>query len=180
MELESVYQESKGGSPQVAKVSYTHDAMIDMLVANPWISQNELAKKFGYTVPWISIVINSDAFKARLAARRLELVDPTIAASMDERFRAVVQQSLEVLSEKLAQPASQVPDNLALRAAELGAKALGLGGNAPPKAQPLSADHLQLLAGRLIQLQNQVRQQSSGQTLEGEFRETIKAISDDE
>jgi hypothetical protein len=138
------YQEGKA----IQKIRYTHDAMIDQIVMNPSISQNELAAVFGYTPAWVSLVMSSDAWKERLAARKAELVDPTIVASLNERFEAMVRRSLDVLNEKLAQPASAIPDNLALRAAELGAKALGLGGNAPPP--PVPAGRLEQLAERLV------------------------------
>lgn len=140
----------------IQKVRYTHDAMIDMIIMEPAISQNELARRFGYTAGWVSLVMSSDAFKERLEARKGELIDPTIRASLDERFRAVISRSLEILSEKLSAPASVVPDNLALQAAALGAKALGLGAReAPPPPAPPS-DHLDRLAERLIALQRRV------------------------
>lgn len=138
------YQEGKA----IAKIRYTHDAMIDLIVQNPAISQNELAAIFGYTPCWVSLVMSSDAWKERLAARKAELVDPTIVASLNERFEAMVRRSLDVLNEKLAQPAAAIPDNLALRAAELGAKALGLGGNAP--TPPVPVGRLEQLAERLV------------------------------
>lgn len=112
----------------IQKVNYTHDAMIDLMLANPGISQNELAAYFGYTPSWVSLVKSSDAFRERLEARRKELVDPTVAASIEERFHALVEKSLEVLQEKLSMPTSQVPDQLALQAAALGARGLGKGG----------------------------------------------------
>ena len=148
----------------IAKVRYSHDAMIDMIVAEPWISQNQLAEKFGYTAPWVSLVMSSDAFKERLAARKAELVDPAIVATLDERFKAVVQRSLEVLSEKLSAPASVVPDQLALRAAELGVKALGMGqAQTPPPAAPMP-DRLNQLAQRLVALQVNVHTQDGDVT----------------
>lgn len=145
------YQEGRA----IEKVRYSHDAMIDMIVANPWVSQNKLAEVFGYTPAWVSLVMSSNAFKERLAARKAELVDPTIVSSVEERFQAMVTRSLEVLQEKLSAPASVVPDQLALRAVELGAKALGLGGNAPPPPVQVPSDHLDRLAQRLVALQQQ-------------------------
>ena len=143
--------DARPAKPSIQKVRYSHDAMIDLIVMNPAISQGELAEVFGYTQGWVSIVINSDAFQARLEQRKAELIDPTIRVTLKERFTAVVARSLEVLQEKLAQDPSKVPDNLALRAAEMGAKALGQGGHAPPPPAPL--DHLNTLAGRLLALQ---------------------------
>ena len=145
----------RAGKPRLDKVRYTHDAMIDQLIANPWVSQNDLAAYFGYTPAWVSIVINSDMFQAKLAQRRDQIVDPTLRLSLEERFRAVTTRSLEILQEKLSKDASAVPDNLVLRAVELGAKALGVGGNAPPA--PVTGDHLAGLADRLLQFQTRAR-----------------------
>lgn len=164
-ELESLFQgavstshtvarEDQPHMPGIKKVRYSHDAMIDLIVENPWISQNEIAAVFGYTAPWVSLIFSSDAFKERLTQRKEELIDPTIRASIEERLRSVVNRSLEVLAEKLSKPAGSVPDNLALRAAEMGAKALGLGGNAPPQSV-VPLNHLESLAQRLVQLKSQ-------------------------
>lgn len=154
--------------PEIRKVRYTHDAMIDMLIAEPEISQNTLAARFGFTPPWISIVINSDAFRARLAQRKVEIVDPILVATVNEKFRAVTHRSLEILAEKLSKPSETVSDQLVLRAAELGAKALGIGGNAPIiHVDPI--EHLDKLAQRLVQLQKTTRELN---VIEGECDET--------
>lgn len=111
------------------KVRYTHEAMVDQLVANPAISQRELAAIFGYTEGWISQVLSSDSFQARLHARKSELVDPSIVASVDVRLQGVARQSMEVISEKLA--ATRSPD-LALRALDISSRALGYGARQAP------------------------------------------------
>lgn len=121
---------ARAGAPEaqgIKKVSYTHDAMIDQLVQNPWISQGDLAKMFGYTESWISLVIASDAFQARLAQRKDELVDPQIKATIEERFKAITLQSLDKLRKKLEADASSISADTLLRAAEMGAKVLGYG-----------------------------------------------------
>lgn len=142
---------SPGQAPGIQKIRYTHDAMIDLVVANPWISQGELAERFGYTQTWVSIVFSSDAFKNRLEERRNELVDPTIRASIKERFDALVTRSLEVLQAKLSKPAEQVSDSLALKALELGARALNVGAQAPVMVVEPGA-RLTALAERLTAL----------------------------
>lgn len=140
------YQEGKA----VIKLRYTHDAMVDAIIANPAVSQNKLAQTFGYTPGWVSLVMSSDAFRERLHARKAELSDPTILATIEERFRALTTRSLEILSEKLAAPASVVDERLALRCAELGAKVLAPAAAPAPSAAP---DHLGTLAARLMMLQ---------------------------
>lgn len=135
------------------KMRYSHQAMADMIVENPAISQNEIAAAFGRTPGWVSTIITSDAFQCMLAVRKAELLDPELVLSHRERFGALTTRSLQVLQEKLSRPADQVPDGLALRAVELGAKALGLGGNAPPPPPPNPAEYLPAVAERLLRLQ---------------------------
>lgn len=132
------------------KVSYTHDAMIDMLIMNPMISGGELAAYFGYTRTWVSQVINSAGFKARLEARKSELVDPMIIQNLDEKVLAAAQRSLDVVMEKL--DSAPTPDfalkvaQTMLQAQGYGARDRGNGGpqvalivNVPPKAESVSA-----------------------------------------
>lgn len=108
----------------LARVHYSHDAMIDHLIENPGISQDALAAMFGYSVPWISRIINSDAFLARLSERKHDLVDPAIALTLDEKFRSLAAQSLDVIQEKLFLTKNV---DTAIKALELSTKALGYG-----------------------------------------------------
>lgn len=108
----------------IKRVSYSHDAFIDVLIAEPAISQGELAQRFGYTQAWVSRVMNSDAFLARLAARKSDIVDPAIAQTLDEKFRVLASLSLDVVIDKLS--TIRNPDT-ALKALEISSKALGYG-----------------------------------------------------
>jgi hypothetical protein len=130
-----------------------------MLVANPAMSQRELASIFGRTESWVSTIVRCDAFQCMLAARKAELIDPELTLSHRERFNALTTRSLQVLQEKLAGPADKISDQLVLRAVELGAKSLGIGGHAPPPAAPNPAEYLPAVAERLMRLQGR------GQTL---------------
>lgn len=105
-------------------VHYSHDAMIDIIIANPSLKQNELAQMFGKSVPWISRIIGSDAFQAALAKRRADLTDPYLVASIEERFKGVVTQSLDIVAEKLEKDKNI---DLALKTLDVGVKALGYG-----------------------------------------------------
>lgn len=110
--------------PEIQKVHYTHDAMIDLIIANPAISQNEIAAIFGYTPAWVSIIFNSEAFRERLEERKAELVDPAIVASIETKLRALVDTSTQVVLERLS--VTRDP-KLALRALEVTTRALGYG-----------------------------------------------------
>lgn len=109
---------------RLQKVRYSHEAMIDLMISDPTITQNDLAKQFGRSTSWVSIVIGSDAFQAALAKRRDDLLDPFLIATLEERFRGLADQSLQVLASKLE--STQNPD-LALKALEISSKALGFG-----------------------------------------------------
>lgn len=117
-------QGTESAAGAIARVKYTHDAMIDLLIANPKLSQTQIAQHFGYTGPWVSRVMNSDAFLARMAERKTELVDPAISLSIDEKLRALADKSLDIVLDKLT--VTQNPDT-ALKALEMSTKALGYG-----------------------------------------------------
>lgn len=154
------------------KVRYSHLDMIDFIIANPGCTQNALAARYGYTPGWISNVMASDAWQVAMSSRRAEIVDPSLVATVDERFRALTDRSLTRLMEKLDAPG--VSDNVVLKAVELGAKALGVGGNSAPP--PPAADHLAQLANRLLDLQSQVRTKfNEGVTINGEASKVLSA-----
>lgn len=115
---------TESAATAVARVSYTHDAMIDLIIACPGVSQNDLAKHFGYSVPWLSRIRNSDAFLARLAERKAAIVDPSLVMSIEEKLRTIVDQSAEIIIDKLATTKSV---DLALKALDLGGKLAGYG-----------------------------------------------------
>jgi hypothetical protein len=114
----------------IARVSYTHEDMINTIIAQPWISQKELAARYGYTQGWISQVINSDAFRERLAERKDSVVDPVLRMSLEERIRGVTDVAVQMLAEKLSE-AKEMPGlggiNAAIRVLEHGSRALGYG-----------------------------------------------------
>ena len=109
---------------RLKKTRYNHDAMIDVIIAEPTITQNELAKRFDRSVGWISIVMGSDAFQAALAKRREEITDPFLVATVEERLRSLADQSLQVIAENLEKSKNT---DLALKALDISAKALGFG-----------------------------------------------------
>ena len=142
------------GKRDLGKIRYSHADMIDTILGNPWVSQNELAARYGYSASWVSIVLASDAFQSAFAARREEVVDPALKATLEERFRALTLRSLDRLMGELDKPACK--PEVMLKAAELGAKSLGIGGHAAPP--PPAIDSLANLASRLVALQSTHRQ----------------------
>ena len=99
-----------GGSPEGAEplsdgsagilkrgISYAHDQMIDLVLANPGISQGEIARILGYSEGWISQIFNSDVFQTRLASRRDALIDPSIQKQITEGLDGLAKPASERL-----------------------------------------------------------------------------------
>lgn len=108
----------------IKKVSYTHDTMIDLILGNPGISQTAIAEYFGYSRMWVSRIFNADAFRARLAERKGDLIDPTIAQGFEDNLKALAGQSLEIVASRLDQTQSA---DMAMKVLELTTKSLGYG-----------------------------------------------------
>lgn len=113
---------------RLQRVHYSHEAMIDVIIAEPTITQKELAGRFGRSMGWISIVMGSDAFQAALAKRRDDLMDPEFVATLEDRFKGLALQSLQIIAKKLEDTQST---ELATKSLEISAKALGFGARGP-------------------------------------------------
>jgi len=133
-------------------INYAHDQMIDLILANPGITQNAIAAAVGYSASWVSTVMVTDAFQARLADRRNAVVDPHLRDAVREGFEKIVARSQEILLEKLSQPSSVVPFNAALQAAAVSSRALGYGARPEPSPVAPLADKLIDHADRLVAL----------------------------
>jgi hypothetical protein len=137
---------------QITKLTAAHDAMIDMILANPRITNEELAAQFDMTHTWVATLRHTSLFKRRMEDRREAVIDPLLIASIEEKIRAVTDMAVEHLLEKLTAKTGDLSDQFVLRAAEFGSKAMGLGSGEKPEPE-MQADHLQDLAKRLIGLQ---------------------------
>ena len=89
-------------APELKKVGYTHEAMIDLILQDPTVTSGELAELMGFSRPWVTRILASDSFQARLSQRKAALVDPLLARSINERLRSVAIRSMDIVEEKLA------------------------------------------------------------------------------
>lgn len=157
----------QGHMPPIQKLSYNHEALIDQIITNPWISQNELADLFGLSASWISTVMSSDLFQARLAERRDQLVDPELRTSVKAQFEGLLSRSMEVLRHKLSKHPDDIPDQLALQTAKVMSQSLGHGGGTKPVSKDEVKEQLETLGNNLVGLLRRKRVQAD--TFEGEF-----------
>lgn len=112
-----------------SKAVYSPELMVQLMVTHPDWSHSQFASFFGRQPSWISAVLASTAFQGALDTRRHEVADPSLSATMEERFKGLAIRATHVLAEKLN--TAGVNDLVVLKAAELGIKALGLGAKSP-------------------------------------------------
>ncbi len=93
---------------QIQRVSIKHDAILDYLLVNPAQKLGEVAKKFDVSAPWLSVIIHSDAFQAKLAEKDGICFSTTIVP-LREQLMGVAQVGVEKLGECL-ENASAVSD----------------------------------------------------------------------
>lgn len=105
---------------------YSPEAMVELMVQHQEWTHKQLAEAFGRNATWFSQVLASEAFQKVLDGRRSEILDPALAATLEERFTALTIRGLTVLSEKL-EAGKALPDSTVLGAIALGTKALGMG-----------------------------------------------------
>lgn len=109
---------------QIQKVGPNHEMMINWLIANPDRPHNDAAREFGVTPTWFSIVVNSDAFKAKLKERQDQLYDK-LSTGVVTRLKAVSEVSLEKLGDMVH---DSMDPNFILESTEMLLKAQGMGG----------------------------------------------------
>lgn len=135
------------------KASFSYEKLADTLIINPRLSGKELSALFGYSETWLSIIIHSDAFKVVMQRRKGDLVDPILRASLEDHYKALAARSCHVLMDKLSAPVHVISDELALRAAALGAQMF----KAAPVLPQVPESSIDKLADRLIALQQGLR-----------------------
>ena len=85
----------------IAKVRPKHEAILHYILANPTVTQNEVAAAFDVTPAWLSQVVNSQAFKVQLAKRQDELFEGTVVLQIGEKLEAAASLALDATLEKL-------------------------------------------------------------------------------
>ncbi len=88
-------------SAQIQKMSHRHEQLLQFMLANPSARLRDLSLHFQMTIPWLSTIINSDAFQAQLMARQDEWFTDAVL-TVSERMIGVANQGVEKLGECLA------------------------------------------------------------------------------
>lgn len=95
-------------SPGLRKLSWWHDALIDDMLANPLDTLAQRSARLGYTVPWLSTVINSDMFQAAYQARKLD-INNALKDAITIKLSEAAHKSLDLLVEQLEKKRDNIP-----------------------------------------------------------------------
>jgi len=85
---------------ELEKISTTHDQIMNWLILNPGVNQRVCADYFGYSQSWLSSMINSDTFQAKLKERQDEVFGE-VALSIPEKLKVLGDIVTSQLAEQL-------------------------------------------------------------------------------
>jgi len=93
---------------QIKNVGIQHDAIMDFLIANPTMKKSEVAMHLGVSAPWLSVIIHSDVFQAKLREKSEETFNAVVIPLRDQLL-GVARVGVEKLGEAL-ENASAISD----------------------------------------------------------------------
>lgn len=86
---------------QLKKLSPKHDEILLYMMLSPGVTLTQMAADLGYTIGWLSQIVNCDLFQARLAQTQKDTAIEIGWLSLKELQVAVAYQGLEKISVKL-------------------------------------------------------------------------------
>lgn len=120
------FLEANGNVVQLKTLRPRHHSIMDFMLANPRIPYSAVAAEFGVTQAWLSTVINSDIFRAQLAARR-SLMDDHVNRDICGRLQRLAKKGLDEMEAILDD--EEVSASTKLEVAKTSLTALGYLGN---------------------------------------------------
>lgn len=116
---------------ELKSLSHTHVAIVDYMLANPQIALGDVAKHFGYTQPWLSQIIHSDAFQNMLKEKEGHVFHHTvlpIREKMTQVAHMALDKTLHLLPQETeVRTASEIAGDMLDRLG-YGSKPVGPGG----------------------------------------------------
>jgi hypothetical protein len=89
-----------GPKPEIKNVSHVHESVMNWMIANPTRSLAACAQEFGYTQAWLSTMIHSNLFQARLREKQDTLFGD-LTTSLNDKLAAGADIGVTKLVEKL-------------------------------------------------------------------------------
>lgn len=101
------FSQRPGKMPEIATITHKHNAIMDFMLANPAMKLGDVAAQFNCSQPWLSCIIHSNAFQARLADKQDAMFD-ALKFTLTDRMTAVAHDALSIVHTGLL--ASPNPD----------------------------------------------------------------------
>jgi len=117
------------------RVKYRWDAIIDVMLSNPTLSQNEIAEMLGYTPAYLSTLKKTDGFQVRYYTRRRQMSE-----SIQDRVQMLMMLQIEKASEAILDGIEAIGEEdgptheFALSAQDKALRGLGFGPSSGPSS----------------------------------------------
>lgn len=158
-----------------------YDGIIDWMIANPGAKLYECAEHFQKAQSTISLIVNSDAFKMRLAERRKEF-EAVHDAAIIGKTTEVALRALDVMLDQLDKKRDKIPLKDANEIANTALKRLGYGekpGTTVNIGQGAGATVVQVSRETLEASRRQIRQVQDQRLVEVQEAELIELDGND-
>lgn len=85
---------------ELQNISHVHEAVMNWMIANPQRSMADCAREFGYTQSWLSTMVHSNLFQARLKEKQ-DIVFNGLAGTLNEKLAAAADIGVTKLTAQL-------------------------------------------------------------------------------
>lgn len=166
---------------QIAKVSIKHDAILDYLMVNPAEKLGLVAAHFDVSQAWLSVIIHSDAFQAKLKDKSGECFTATVIP-LREQLLGVAQVGVEKLGECLENASTITDKQFIADTTDSILKNLGYSPKSAAPAQPSSAATNIFIVDRalLADAREKMRTIPTTETIEGEVVDESNGVTSEE
>ena len=86
---------------EIQKVSPKHEAIMNFIMANPTLPRSQVAAHFGVTLPWLSTIIHSGTFRARLAEKQDQFFECSVVSEIEDKVMGVAHLAVEKMAEAI-------------------------------------------------------------------------------
>ncbi len=160
-------------SANIQKMGMQHEQIMRLLIARPFMSLRELAIETGYTVPWLSVVINSDCFKSKMKEMQ-DGMNSGLVQDVGTQLKATLQVGMEQMRHLLNNEGNIQNVNSSV---EMMLKMSGYG----QQVQPQQQTHMHLHAAMPAAVLQKARESFGSPALVVEKKETdVPTITADE
>lgn len=130
--------------PGLRRLKPKHEAIMDWILTNPERPLRDAAEAFGVSQNWISFLVNSDLFSARLRERRAQ-IEGLIGHTIVDRLKVVAHMGLGSMIDRMERGVAS--ERMIVDATRMALQSLGY--TTPQQPEPQRHIHLHVSADEL-------------------------------